>query len=145
MNIELPQILPKGRDDGGWSGVKDAVTIGLSSIAGAAARAAELTPLLAEELLQHLHRKLHEVARARSRAHWFGGRFYNWALGGKLSYITLSGAYLRQVCVLFDLELPVQISATGQYLLRADAARQAHDLLGDRLGVAEDVLAHGLT
>ncbi|MGJ8628034.1 MAG: hypothetical protein ACSHXB_13830 [Sulfitobacter sp.] len=144
MVQELPLILAKKRDASALIGTKDAVTFGLSSLVGAATKAAELLPLLAEELLRHLHRKLHETASAKSRAHWFGGRIYNWALGADLNYITMSGAHLRQVFLLFDLTLPLQIDPGGPYLLRADFARQAHDILGARLGVAKDALAQGL-
>ncbi len=100
--------------------------------------------MLAEELLRHLHHKLHEVASAKRRAHWYGGRLYNWALGTDLNYITMSGAHLGQVFVLLNLETPKQISKRAQYLLCADVARQAHDALGARLGVADDALAKGL-
>jgi len=124
---------------------KDAVTFGLSGIIGAAAKAAELSPLLAEELLRHLHRKLHEAASANQRAYWIGGRIYNWALGAEVNYITLSGVHLGQVLVLFDLDIPKQINKRDQYQLRADVAQQAHDALGTRLGVAADVLAKGLS
>lgn len=140
----LPMIRSKTGVPSGLDAGKDAVTFGLSSIIGAAAKAAELSPLRAEELLRHLHRKLHEVASANRRAHWVGGRLYNWALGVDLNYITLSGAHLGQVLVLFDLDTPKQINKPEQYLLRADVARQAHDALGARLGVAGDVLAKGL-
>lgn len=144
MVQELPLITAKNRDASTLIGTKDAVTLGLSSFAGAAVKAAELSPLLAEELLRHLHRKLHETTSAKSRAHWFGGRVYNWALGADLNNITMSGAHVRQVFLLFDLTLPPQIDPRDPYLLRADFARQAHDVLGARLGVAEDALAQGL-
>lgn len=141
----LPLIQPKNASFSSLDAGKDAVIFGLSSIVGAAAKAAELSPLLAEELLRHLHHKLHEIASATQRAHWIGGRLYNWALAVDLNYITMSGAHLGQVLVLFDLDVPKQFNKREQYLLRADAARQAHDVLGKRLGVAADVLAKGLS
>ncbi|MGC1497106.1 MAG: hypothetical protein WA790_14945 [Sulfitobacter sp.] len=122
----------------------NALTLALSTGLSAAADASVLSPLVAEDLLRHLHRKLHETYQAQGRAGWFGGKLYNWAQSADPHYITLSGAHLKQALVLFDTDPPDGIEYRTQYLLRVDAARQAHDALGAQLGVAPDTLAQGL-
>lgn len=142
---KFPLILLKGNGPPIHTGMKDAVTLGLSPMLAGTGKAAEVSLLLAQELLRHLHRKLHETTRARTRCGWLGGRWYNAMLGIKPSYITLSGAHLRQVIGLFDLETPQGVEPRTQYLLRADIAQDAHDRLGAQLGVAVENLAQGLS
>ncbi len=141
---ERPIILEKNGRTSSLIGGTQAVTLGLAVVVNGPSRAAELSPLLAEDLLRHLHRKLHEVQLAEQRAHWVGGKIYNWALNVELGYISLSGAHLRQTITLFDLEVPKTVSAQKHYLLRDDIARLAHDTLGEQLGVAADTMAQGL-
>ncbi len=141
----LPLILPKTGRSSTLSAAADAAVFGLSSIASAGAKAAELAPLAAEELLQNLHRKLHEANQACGRAGWFGGQFYNWALGVDVDYITLSGTHLTQTIALFDLKPLHNINRTAQYLLRADVALQAHNALGAQLGVSSGTLTRGIS
>jgi hypothetical protein len=140
----LPLLAVKGRKRSALDGGKDALTLGLSVVVGAPSQAVELSPLLAEELLHHLHRKLHEAASARARAHWIGGRFYNWALDADTDYIALSRAHLMQVFALLDMTSPQSLQNRMPFLLRVDAARKAHDVLGAQLNVAQDVLRQGL-
>ncbi|MCT4558860.1 MAG: hypothetical protein N4A61_12490 [Pelagimonas sp.] len=72
--------------------------------------------------LMHLSRKVGSAKDARRRAHWIGGRFYNWASGESSAYVDLSGAVIRGALRYVEDEVPNEIHPRGEYQLRLDRA-----------------------
>ncbi len=69
----------------------------------------ENAPYEREALFAALHFKLYEAAAAKRRTSWFGGRFFNRCSGVDPDYVPLSGAHLKQVLDLAEVNpaLPI--------------------------------------
>ena len=136
----LPIVMIKGQDVGAAQKLTNALGVAL----GAAAAAAEIAPLVDEDLLRHLHLKLHHSYVAERRLQSAFGRILNRLIGGDPDYVLMSAHHLRQVLALIGVDAKGKLDVRLKYLLRKDIARQAHDILGAQLNVAPEVLRQGL-
>lgn len=140
----LPIVMIKGQDADAFQGLTTAVGAMLGAATARAAEAMILSQLVAEDLLLHLHVKLHECFKAQNRSQHFIGKLGNVLMGGDPDYIEMRGSHLGQVLRLLGTDPGEVLDVRKTYLLRADVARQAHDILGAQLGVAQDTLRKGL-
>ena len=136
----LPIVLAKGQEIGAAQHLSNAFGVAF----GAAAKAAEIAPLVDEDLLRHLHLKLHHCYVAARRGRGFFGTVLNVLTGGDPDYVEMSAHHLRQALAVIGADAGGKLEVRQTYLLRKDVARQVHDLLGVLLGVAPDVLRKGL-
>lgn len=141
---DLPAIMIKGQSPFDGRGVTTGLSAIMLSATARAAAAASIAQLVVEDLLRHLHLKLHENFKARRRSRFFLGKIGNVVMGSDTDYIEMKGSHLLQTLKLFGTDAEGLLDLRETYLLRADIAREAHDRLGAQLGVDPDKLAMGL-
>lgn len=144
MDKNLPVLVPVTVLSAQSPTLTTALGAALGAATGRAAQASVLSALVAEDLLRHLHLKLHDRGKVARRARHALGRVANALMGSEPSYVQMTGRHIAQTLKLVGVPDEGAIDARQTYLLRADVARQAHDILGAQLGVDPDTLRKGL-